>query len=71
MNIMMTLNRWRCEKKSCVELKIEMDEIQQQMEEDKKKESAKSQKEVKGLCKKCGFTAGMLKKGKNNEYRTS
>ena len=41
------------------------------MEEDKKKESAKSQKEVKGLCKKCGFTAGMLKKGKNNEYRTS
>ena len=43
------------------ELKAEMQAIQQQMVEAKKNEGTNALKEVKRLCKKFGFTAGMLK----------
>ena len=43
------------------ELKADMEAIQQQMVEAKKNERANTLKEVKRLCKKFGFTAGMLK----------
>jgi hypothetical protein len=38
-----------------------MEAIQQQMVEAKKSERGDAPKEVKGLCKEFGFTAGMLK----------
>ena len=41
--------------------KAEIEAIQQQMVEAKKNELANALKEVKRLCKKFGFTAGMLK----------
>jgi hypothetical protein len=44
-----------------IELKAEMEAIQQQMVEAKKNERANALKEVKRLCKEFGFTAGMLK----------
>jgi len=47
--------------KSYDELKAEMETIQQQMVEAKKKERIDLLKEVKRLCKEFGFTAGMLK----------
>ena len=47
--------------KSYDELKADMEAIQQQMGEAKKNERANTLKEVKCLCKKFGFTAGMLK----------
>jgi flagellar biosynthesis/type III secretory pathway protein FliH len=47
--------------KSYDELKAEMETIQQQMAEAKKKERTNALKEVKRLCKEFGFTAGMLK----------
>ena len=47
--------------KSYDELKTEMEDIQQQMVEAKKNVRAYTLKEVKRLCKKFGFTAGMLK----------
>ena len=47
--------------KSYDELKAEMEAIQQQMVEAKRKELANALKEVKRLCKEFGFTAGMLK----------
>ena len=47
--------------KSYDELKAEMEAIQQQMVEAKKSERTNALKEVKRLCKKFGFTAGMLK----------
>ena len=47
--------------KSYVELKAEMEAIQQQMVEAKKSERANALKKVKRLCKEFGFTAGMLK----------
>jgi hypothetical protein len=43
------------------ELKAEMEAIQQQMVEAKKKERANELKEVKRLCKEFNFTARMLK----------
>ena len=46
---------------SYAKLKAEMEAIQQQMVEAKKNERANALKEVKRLCKKFGFTAGMLK----------
>ena len=42
-------------------LKADMEAIQQQMVEAKKNERANTLKELKRLCKKFGFTAGMLK----------
>ena len=47
--------------KSYDELKAEMEAIQQQMVQAKKKEHTNALKEVKRLCKEFGFTAGMLK----------
>ena len=47
--------------KSYDELKSEMEAIQQQVVEAKKNERANALKEVKRLCKKFSFTAGMLK----------
>ena len=47
--------------KSCIELKTEMKTIQLQMVEAKKNERANALKEVKGLFKEFGFTAGMVK----------
>ena len=47
--------------KSYDELKAEMETIQQQMAEAKKKERTIALKKVKELCKEFGFTAGMLK----------
>ena len=47
--------------KSYDELKAKMEAIQQQMFEAKKNECSNALKEVKRLCKECGFTAGMLK----------
>lgn len=47
--------------KSYDELKAEMDALQQQMVEAKKKERSNALIEVKRLCKEFGFTAGMLK----------
>ena len=54
--------------KSYDELKAEMEAIQQQMVEAKKNERANALREVKRLCKEFGFTAGMLKGGRSNEY---
>ena len=56
-----TLIKGRCVMKSYDELKAEMETIQQQMAEAKKKERANALKEVKRLCKEFGFTSGMLK----------
>ena len=42
-------------------LKFEMDRLEAQMEEAKKRERAEALKKVKQLCKEFGFTAGMLK----------
>ena len=47
--------------KSYDELSAEMEAIQQQMAEAKQNERTDALKEVKRLCKECGFTAGMLK----------
>ena len=47
--------------KSYDELKADMEVLQQQMVEAKKNERANALKEVKRLCKKFSFTAGMLK----------
>ncbi len=47
--------------KSYVELKTEMEAIQQQMVEAQKNERANALKEGKHLCKEFGFTARMLK----------
>ena len=47
--------------KSYNELKAEMEVIQKQIVEAKKKERANALKEVKRLFKDFGFTAGMLK----------
>ena len=47
--------------KSYDELKAEMESLQQQMAEAKKRERAAALKKVKELCKEFGFTAGMLK----------
>ena len=47
--------------KSYDELKAEIETIQQQMAEAKKNERTDPLKEVKLLCKKFGFSAGMLK----------
>lgn len=47
--------------KSYDELKVEMETLQQQMVEAKKRERAEALKKVKELCREFGFTAGMLK----------
>ena len=47
--------------KSYNELKTEMETIQLQMVEAKKNERANALKDVKGLFKEFGFTAGMVK----------
>ena len=47
--------------KSYEELKVEMEAIQKQMVQVKKRERANALKEVRRLCKEFGFTAGMLK----------
>ena len=47
--------------KSYYDLKAEMEIIHQQMVEDKKNELANALKEIKRLCKKFDFTAGILK----------
>ena len=47
--------------KSYDELKAEMETIQQQMVEAKKKGRTNALKKVKRLCKEFDFTAGMLK----------
>ena len=47
--------------KSCDELKVEMEAIQQQMVGANQDERANALKEVKRLCKKFGFTTGMPK----------
>ena len=47
--------------KSYNELKAEMESLQQQMVEAKKRERTEALKKVKELCKEFGFTAGMLK----------
>ena len=47
--------------KSYDELKAEMETLQQQMVEAKKRERAEPLKKVKELCREFGFTAGMLK----------
>ena len=46
--------------KTYSELKSEMDRLEAQMEEAKKRERAEALKKVKQLCKEFGFTAGML-----------
>ena len=46
--------------KTYSELKSEMDNLEAQMEEAKKRERAEALKKVKLLCKEFGFTAGML-----------
>ena len=56
-----TLVKMRCVMKSYDELEAEMETIQQQMGEAKKKEPTNGLKEVKRLCKEFGFTAGMHK----------
>ena len=47
--------------KSYDELKAEMETIQQQMMEAKKREHTNALKRVKRFCKEFGFTAGMPK----------
>ena len=60
--------------KSYSELKSEMDNLEAQMEQAKKRERAEALKKVKQLCKEFGFTAGMLKgvlaKGRNSTSKT-
>ena len=52
----------------------EMDNLEAQMEEAKKRERAEAFKKVKLLCKEFGFTAGMLQgvlaKGRNRTPKT-
>ena len=43
------------------ELKAEMEQLEAQMVEAKKRERAEALKKVKDLCKEFGFIAGMLK----------
>jgi hypothetical protein len=51
-----------------------MDNLEAQMEQAKKRERAEALKKVKQLCKKFGFTAGMLQgvlaKGRNRTPKT-
>ena len=60
--------------KTYSELKSEMDNLEAQMEEAKKRERAEALKKVKLLCKEFGFTAGMLQgvlaKGRNRTPKT-
>ena len=60
--------------KTYSELKSEMDNLEAQMEEAKKRERAVALKKVKQLCKEFGFTAGMLQgvlaKGRNRTPKT-
>ena len=56
-----TLIQRRCVIKSYVELKAEMETIQQQMAEAKKNERTVALKKVKEICKEFGFIAGILK----------
>jgi len=60
--------------KTYSELKFEMDNLEAQMEEAKKRERAEALKKVKLLCKEFGFTAGMLQgvlaKGRNRTPKT-
>ena len=59
--------------KTYSELKSEMDNLEAQMEEAKKRERAEALKKVKHLCKEFGFTAGMLQgvlaKGRNRSSK--
>ena len=56
------------------ELKSEMDNLEAQMEQAKKRERTEALKKVKQLCKGFGFTAGMLQgvlaKGRNRTPKT-
>ena len=60
--------------KTYSELKSEMDNLEAQMEEAKKRERAVALKKVKQLCKEFGFTAGMLQgvlaRGRNRTPKT-
>ena len=60
--------------KSDSELKSEMDNLEAQMEQAKKRERTEALKKVKQLCKGFGFTAGMLQgvlaKGRNRTPKT-
>ena len=60
--------------KTYSELKSEMDRLEAQMEEAKKRERAEALKKVKQLCKEFGFTAemlqGVLAKGRNRSPKT-
>lgn len=60
--------------KSYSELKSEMDNLEAQMEQAKKRERTEALKKVKQLCKGFGFTAGMLQgvlaKGRNRTPKT-
>ena len=60
--------------KTYSESKSEMDNLEAQMEEAKKRERAEALKKVKLLCKEFGFTAGMLQgvlaKGRNRTPKT-
>ena len=60
--------------KSYSELKSEMDNLEAQMEQAKKRECAEALKKVKQLCKEFGFTArmfqGVLAKGRNRTPKT-
>ena len=60
--------------KTYSELESEMDNLEAQMEEAKKRERAEALKKVKLLCKEFGFTAGMLQgvlaKGRNRTPKT-
>jgi hypothetical protein len=49
-------------------LKAEMGQLEVQMAEAKKRERVEALKKVKEPCKEFGFTAGMLKGGKRNDY---
>ena len=57
----MTINRYRYEMKSYDELRAEMEVIQKMIVEAKKNKYANTLKEVKCLCRECGFFACMLK----------
>lgn len=52
---------WSCAMNSCDQMKAEVEALQQLVVEAKKNEGADALKEVKRLCKECGFTAGILK----------
>ena len=60
--------------KSYSELKSEMDNLEAQMEQAKKRERAEALKKVKQLCKEFGFIArmlqGVLAKGRNPTPKT-